>query len=458
MSIDSQNAGYKSFTSLTALFDYVESKFIQAFASHEYPNFVKVEGIIKLGIRKNKYFFGRIYNRNQGISLWIPIELGDSLSEVLQTDLRGNVYGEIKIRGKSTVFEPYILVHDIQIKEISKEEIFTKRQEKNLLEIWKEYGTRYDRIFPDEPYISVIRPLTDTAYKDFETKLHASGFKIEDIPTDITSAESLTEAINKTRGNVLIILRGGGTEEAFSVFNDLKVVKTWASKEAFKVLAIGHTEHKGYLLEMFADAVKRTPTEAAEYLISEAKSIRELRECRELKGQIAILEKNKEEIVKERDDLKKQLHELQKDKTVLETEVRRLKSLEKESEKLQSSIKTLEVLKIQIAEKEKLLQEKDKRIQVLQREIEDLRSNLEERTRKISEINELLNQKEGILKREQKEKIKSIEKLKETKKNIGILLFLTLIVGLIIGRYTNNIIHYMNVIIHYIVHYIIHYH
>ena len=443
MSVVFQNSEYRPFSTLTALFDYIESTFIRAFANLECQNFVKVEGTIKLGDRRKKYYFGRLYNEKESVSLWIPIELGDSLSETLQIDLNGSVYGEVRIRNEFGSLKPYILVHDIEIRKLSEREILTKNLEEDLLLIWKEHGTRYDRVFPQEPYISVVRPFTDTAYQDFKTKLRESEFnlQIEDIPTDITSPDSLIEAIKRAGGNVLVLLRGGGSEEVFSVFDDLRVVKVWASQQAFKIFAVGHTEHKGYLLEMFSDAVKRTPTEAAEYLISELEKTRLFADCSILKGKFLVLEKNRKEIIKERDNLRQQLSELEKEKTKLEADVRRLKSLEKESKELRDRIQKLEILKMQIAEKEKILREKDERLLALQKEIEKLKYELEAQNKRIVEINKDLNQKSELLEREQTEKSKMIKQLQRNKRISYIFLLMGLLIGLLVGLFVNIAVH-----------------
>lgn len=67
--------------------------------------------------------------------------------------------------------------------------------------------------------------------------------------------------------DVIMVVRGGGDEESFAVFNDKVVCEAVYKSEIPIIFGIGHT--KNYTLaDQIADRSETTPTKAAHFLVS----------------------------------------------------------------------------------------------------------------------------------------------------------------------------------------------
>jgi len=185
-----------------------------------------------------------------------------------------------------------------------------KEQEKFLSDLLTS-ARKQTKFFPDkESYtVSVIHSLSSQTKLDFERQLKGlEGIAIEYHPANILSSEHIVKTIRSARGDILVIIRGGGDDPEFEVFNDFSVLEAWLKHSAFKIAALGHTEHRTYL-DVFSDYSADTPTEAGAFI---KKKIEELRSLREYEKKLA--EKDSE--IKQ---LNEKLRELQKS-SVLTTE------------------------------------------------------------------------------------------------------------------------------------------
>lgn len=71
----------------------------------------------------------------------------------------------------------------------------------------------------------------------------------------------------------MVIIRGGGDEVDFDVFNDLNVIDAWISLPSFRISAIGHSKDRTYL-DIFSDRSYDTPTAAAVEIRKEIEKLR----------------------------------------------------------------------------------------------------------------------------------------------------------------------------------------
>jgi exonuclease VII large subunit len=90
--------------------------------------------------------------------------------------------------------------------------------------------------------------------------------ELELIPVAITKADEVASGIRRARGNVLVLIRGGGDPAEFDVFDQKLVVETWGLKPAFKALGLGHEGTARTLLDFISDYVGSTPTAVGGFL------------------------------------------------------------------------------------------------------------------------------------------------------------------------------------------------
>lgn len=95
------------------------------------------------------------------------------------------------------------------------------------------------------------------------------GIKYEIIPVKLNDAESIADGIAKASGgqyDVTMVVRGGGNDNDFAVFNDLGVVKAIYDSTIPVVVGIGHTDNNTFA-DKAADRSETTPSKAARFLV-----------------------------------------------------------------------------------------------------------------------------------------------------------------------------------------------
>jgi exodeoxyribonuclease VII large subunit len=128
--------------------------------------------------------------------------------------------------------------------------------------------------------IGLISSVGSAAYHDF-VKIAGDrwgGMKIfvRDVQVQGEIAEQHIEEaissfnIDEPMVDVIVIIRGGGSSEDFTVFNSEKIVRSIASSRTPTVVAVGH-EVDVSLAELVADKRCSTPTHAAEFLTLDRK-------------------------------------------------------------------------------------------------------------------------------------------------------------------------------------------
>jgi len=145
---------------------------------------------------------------------------------------------------------------------------------------------RTTRPFPDKERlgISVICSRTSQVYADFVGELeNVPGIMIERIDCSMLDVAELVNAVSRASGDVLVLIRGGGAAEEFTVFDDASLVDAVATKSAYRVTGLGHSEHAAAVC-LVTDAVASTPTAAGAHIWSQFKMRQEARRAIEVDG------------------------------------------------------------------------------------------------------------------------------------------------------------------------------
>jgi exodeoxyribonuclease VII large subunit len=103
--------------------------------------------------------------------------------------------------------------------------------------------------------------------QDFLLELQAVSdlVKLEKIPVNVLSAQDIVDGIRKAAGQVVVLIRGGGSADQFEVFDDPTVLEALAKKDAYRVIGLGHTANTT-LLDLVADYAATTPTRAGAHI------------------------------------------------------------------------------------------------------------------------------------------------------------------------------------------------
>lgn len=115
--------------------------------------------------------------------------------------------------------------------------------------------------------VSVIHSKSQAAnvLEDFKNELSGRHVRLETLPVAMTDASAIARAVEGATGNVLVLIRGGGDEGDFLVFQDERVVKALARKAAHRVTGLGHSGNLTYA-DLVADFCTTTPTGAGAYV------------------------------------------------------------------------------------------------------------------------------------------------------------------------------------------------
>jgi exodeoxyribonuclease VII large subunit len=131
---------------------------------------------------------------------------------------------------------------------------------------------RYKRNpFPEGPpsSVSVIHSISAQAlvYEDFKDQVKPvmHVLEVEWLPTDLLNASAIAQRIQQAKGDILVLIRGGGDPVQFEVLESRSVVEALARRDAFRVLGVGHAGTAS-LLEFVCDHVANTPSGAGTFI------------------------------------------------------------------------------------------------------------------------------------------------------------------------------------------------
>ncbi|MDW3027064.1 exodeoxyribonuclease VII large subunit [Acinetobacter baumannii] len=133
--------------------------------------------------------------------------------------------------------------------------------------------------------------------KDFYNYLneYCDEFNFDEKPVSLSNVEALLHVISScVDHDVVVVIRGGGSSEAFDIFNDEKVLNTFSNLNGYRIVGLGH-DSDVTLLDYLADHSAITPSDAGMHL---------KQQFDELFSRNYTLEQQKTQILKLKDDLK----------------------------------------------------------------------------------------------------------------------------------------------------------
>lgn len=175
--------------------------------------------------------------------------------------------GRMVLKTYQGQIKPRLVASQIEQQD-SPDDVGRQRQDHERLEKVFEYR-RLRHAFPikDKLTICVICSQASQVLEDFvgSIKEAGPGVQVEPVFVSITNRAALTRAIQGAQGDVLALIRGGGPEDEFSVFNSDEVLAALGASKLYRLVALGHSQHQT-LSDLVADYSADTPTAAGHFI------------------------------------------------------------------------------------------------------------------------------------------------------------------------------------------------
>ncbi|WP_180644586.1 exodeoxyribonuclease VII large subunit [Acinetobacter bereziniae] len=104
--------------------------------------------------------------------------------------------------------------------------------------------------------------------KDFYDYLkeYCDEFNFDEKPISLSNVDALSQEISSCADHdIVVIIRGGGRNDAFDIFNDEKVLNAFSNLNGYRIVGLGHNSDVT-LLDCLADHSAITPTAAGIHL------------------------------------------------------------------------------------------------------------------------------------------------------------------------------------------------
>jgi len=198
-----------------------------------------------------------------------PLEDGMRVVVVAAPRLNNKGYFNLNIRAVKPVGEGSIKKgFDLLKAKLEKEGLFAEERKRSLPRVPK--------------HIAVITSTESAAYADFVKIINErwGGLEVDVAHTQVQGVPAPDQIIRAIRyfnslevlPEVLVIIRGGGSAEDLSTFNDEPLVRAIAESRIPTLVGVGH-EVDHTLADMISDARAATPTNAAQMLVPDRHEI-----------------------------------------------------------------------------------------------------------------------------------------------------------------------------------------
>ncbi|MBR0480031.1 exodeoxyribonuclease VII large subunit [Candidatus Saccharibacteria bacterium] len=294
-------------------------------------------------INQGKWVFFDLKDEESNVSCFMPVwDLRMPIEDGMKVVVRGypkvTKWGKFSftVQGIKPVGEGSLKKSfEILKKKLSAEGLFSPEKKRKIPE--------------DLGRIGIISSTQAAGYADFIKILNArwGGIKVTVAHTQVQGIEApdqIIRALNyfNERGDVQVIaiLRGGGSADDLSAFNDEKLVRAIAASKIPVVTGIGHEVDES-LVDLAADLRASTPSNAAELLTKDRKI-----ELRNLKARVLevgerLIERIEAERVMNRNEVTR-ISEGLVNKYILPMERENREKIRKVLQKIQDELKNLE--------------------------------------------------------------------------------------------------------------------
>ena len=120
----------------------------------------------------------------------------------------------------------------------------------------------------------VICGRSSQVLEDFQGSLKevANSVQVEAIQVSITNEAEIAQAISSARADIVAVIRGGGPESEFAVFDSDPVLLALAATPCYRIVALGHSQHQP-MSDLIADYSADTPTAAGQFIREQMRAL-----------------------------------------------------------------------------------------------------------------------------------------------------------------------------------------
>lgn len=270
------------------------SEFVALFnqtLEYAYPSITIIGELANFRVSKNRWVYFDLKDEDASIKFFgVVYQLPGPLEEGMMLKVRGqprlhNLYGfSVNILSVQPAGEGSIRkAADLLKAKLQKEGLFDETRKRQL---------------PYPPSrIGLITSKQSAAYADFVKVLGArwSGVEIKMIDVQVqgeVASGQIVAALEQFNAladppEVLVLIRGGGSQEDLATFSTEQVTRAVAASRVPTLVAIGH-ENDVALAELVADRHASTPSNAAELLVPDRRhALQEINDSSRLLGQLA---------------------------------------------------------------------------------------------------------------------------------------------------------------------------
>lgn len=221
-----------------------------------------------------KVYGGNQYIRAVGndenpIQLIVPVEIAKTLQPKHFYEFQGSFevsnspdFGFFQFR----VSDAQLLGKDMKME--AKKQVANEIIEKGYLDKYKDDFTRFRG--KSQCKVALVTSQQSQVVKDvIEVFKGRKGITHELIHVKLNDAQMIADGISSVSlgsYDVIMVIRGGGNESDFAVFNDPCIVKAIHDSNIPVIVGIGHTDNNTFA-DKAADRSETTPTKAARFLV-----------------------------------------------------------------------------------------------------------------------------------------------------------------------------------------------
>lgn len=258
--------------SIKAAKSLLEDKLKQSFNSIEHQAFVFSGELRNLNAAKLRHPKGNIYgaqlaDQNEAIELVLRQEDGQDYKD-------GDVvmlYAAPTINIYNWQAKPQLIVYRITAATGQQVEIL-KQANPSGIELLKRLKTTHN-LFPGTLPIKIAviysRASTAQVFDDFRNSLGVvPDVELFENQVSFAKTAELVEAIqqvDKLQAQILVIIRGGGNQDNFKIFEKEEVMQAYSQTSAYRVSGLGHSANNT-LLDFISEYSATTPTNAGTHL------------------------------------------------------------------------------------------------------------------------------------------------------------------------------------------------
>lgn len=255
---------------VTSAFELAE-KFVDTLAQKHLPTFpglVAITGRIDNIPAATKYpwhYDVLISDRKSTFYLELPKSEVEAKSITKGSHVR--VIGRLVLRTWQGNIRPRLVVSQIESIDAPETAAARTSQMATLAKVHELRRIRHPFPVKDRLKVAVVCANSSQVLDDVRVSLKeaASHVHLEAVHVSFADEAEIARAIAGARGDILLVIRGGGSAGEFALFDTDAVLTALAESKSYRIVALGHTQHQT-VADLVADYSAATPTAAAQFI------------------------------------------------------------------------------------------------------------------------------------------------------------------------------------------------